>query len=71
MDFNTNYAIPTLSEWCKAQDFPPLKRRLLTKDEIEAIRTALKSKTVKVVALEFNRAYNTVYLIARNKWVKK
>lgn len=63
--------IPTISEWCEAQNFPPPRRRLLANGEFEAIRTALKSKTVKHVALEFNRAYSTVYGIARNKWVNK
>lgn len=64
--------IPTLKQWFKHnQDAEQIKYEAdileLKKKRREQIKIALRSKTVKQVAYEFDTYYMEVYRIARNK----
>jgi len=59
--------IPTLSEWLKHNEvgMNRMGRRHVYADEYLQIKTALKRKTVKEVAIDFNRSFPTIYRIAK------
>ena len=59
--------IPTLSEW-DGYDLVGLNSRSWSRvspNEYNQIKIALKRKTIKEVALKFNRNYTTIWKIAK------
>jgi hypothetical protein len=61
--------IPTLGEWLDNNDvgMQRIGRRNVYENEYLQIKTALKRKTVKQVAIEFNRCFATIYKISKEK----
>lgn len=59
--------IPTLSEWngYDSVGLPTGSYRKMSNNERAEIKLALKRKTIKEVAYEFNRSWSTIYKIVK------
>lgn len=57
--------VPTLSEWLYKK--PNVDKKEIKQKRREQIKTALRTKSIKEVAYEFDTYYMAVYRIARSK----